>query len=46
MCVKLPPRDLNLGPCPPHSTNTYTYGVIIAPRACGDICSIIEIALI
>ena len=24
MCVKFPTRDLNLGPYPPHHTNTYT----------------------
>ena len=36
MCVKLPPGDLNLGPCPPHSANTYTYGVTITPRVCGN----------
>ena len=24
MCVKLPPRDLNPSPCPPHSTSIYT----------------------
>ena len=35
MCVKLPPKDLNLDPCPPHLTNTYTYKVTIAPRVCG-----------
>ena len=35
MCVKLPPRDLNPGPCPPHPTSTYTCGVTIAPRVCG-----------
>ena len=34
--MKLPPKDLNLGPYPPHPTNTYTYGVIIASRVCGD----------
>ena len=27
MCVKLPPRDLNHDPYPPHPTNTYTYKV-------------------
>ena len=35
MCVKLPPGDLNSGPCPPHLTNTYTCGVTIAPKMCG-----------
>ena len=29
-------RDLNLGLYPPHPTSTYTYGVINAPRVCGD----------
>ena len=32
MCVKLPLRDLNPGPYPPHLTSTYTCRVIIAPR--------------
>ena len=32
VCVKLPPRDLNLSPYPPHPTSTYTYKVTIAPR--------------
>ena len=35
MCIKLPPKDLNLGPYPPHPTSTYTYRIIIAPRVCG-----------
>ena len=34
MCVKLPPRDLNLGIYPPHLTSTYTCGVTIAPKVC------------
>ena len=33
--MKLPPKDLNLGPYPPHPISTYTYEVIIAPRVCG-----------
>ena len=37
MCVKLPLRDLNLGPCPPHPTSTYICGVTIAPRVCGGV---------
>ena len=37
MCVKLSSRDLNLGHYPPHSTRTYTYGVITAPRVRGDL---------
>ena len=36
MYVKLPPKDLNLGPYPPHPTNIYTCGVTIAPRVRGD----------
>ena len=36
MCVKFPPRYLNPGPYPPHPTSTYTYGVTIAQRMCGD----------
>ena len=37
MCVKFPLGDLNTGPCPPHSTNTYICEVIITPRDCsGD----------
>ena len=35
MCVKLSSGHLNLGPCPPHPTSTYTCGVTIAPRMCG-----------
>ena len=35
MCVKLPPRDLNLGPCSPHPTCIYTYGVTTEPRVRG-----------
>ena len=30
------PGDLNLGYYPLHPTNTYTYGVTIALRVCGD----------
>ena len=37
MCVKFLSGDLNLGPYPPHPTNTYTYGVAIAPRVCGGV---------
>ena len=32
--MKLPPRDLNPGPCPPHPTSTYTCGVTIALMVC------------
>ena len=35
MCVKLSLEDLNLGPYPPHSTNTYTCGVTITPKVYG-----------
>ena len=42
MCVKLFPRNLNLGFYPPSPTNTYTCGVTIAPRVCSDIyCNIL-----
>ena len=34
--MKLPPKDLNLDPYPPHPTSTYTYGVIITPKVCND----------
>ena len=34
--MKLPLRDLNLNPYPPHPTSTYTCRVIIALRVCGD----------
>ena len=36
MCVKLPFRDLNLGPYPPHSTSTYTCGMTITQSLCSD----------
>ena len=32
--MKLPPKDLNLGPCPSQPTSNYTYRVTIAPRVC------------
>ena len=32
MCVKLPPGDLNPGPCSPHPTNIYTCGVTTTPK--------------
>ena len=35
MCVKLPLKNLDSDPYSPHPTNTYTYGVTIAPRVCG-----------
>ena len=34
MCVKLPSRDINSGPCPPHLTSSYTCKVTNAPRVC------------
>ena len=36
MCVKLPSRDLNPDPYPPHPTSIYTYGVTTAPRVRGE----------
>ena len=36
MCVKLPFRDLNLDPYLPHSISTYTCGMAITLRVCGD----------
>ena len=35
MCMKFTPINLNSDSYPLHSTNTYTCGVIIAPRVCG-----------
>ena len=35
MCVKFSLGDLNPGPCPPHSTSTYTCEVTIAQKMCG-----------
>ena len=35
MCVKLPPRDWNPGPCPPHSTSTYICRMTTTPRVRG-----------
>ena len=37
MYVKLPLRNLNSDPYPPHPTNTYTCEVTIASRVCDDI---------
>ena len=34
MCVKLPLRDLNPGPYPPHSTSIYTCRVTTTPMVC------------
>ena len=34
--MKFSPEDLNFSFCPPHLANTYTYGVIIAPRVYGS----------
>ena len=36
MCVKLPFRDLNLDPYLPYSISTYTCGMAITLRVCGD----------
>ena len=35
MCVKLLPKDLNLGSCPQHFISTYTCEVTIALRVRG-----------
>ena len=35
MCVKLPFENLDSNPYSLHPTNTYTYGVTIAPKVCG-----------
>ena len=42
MCMKFPPRDLNIDSCPPtsyisHPTNTYTCGVTIVPKVCDSL---------
>ena len=29
MCVKLPPKDLNLGLSPPHPTSIYTCEIVV-----------------
>ena len=36
MYVKLPLKDLNFDPYPPHLTSTYTCEVIIIPRVCSS----------
>ena len=36
VCVKLLSEDLNPGPYPPYSTNTYTCEVTVALRVCGN----------
>ena len=36
MYVKLPHKDLNPSLCPPLPTSTYTCGVTIVLRVCGD----------
>ena len=36
MCVKLPPRDLNPGPYPPHPTSIYICEVTTALRVHGE----------
>ena len=40
MYVKLSPRDLNLGPCPQHSTSINTCEVTTASRVCGGISDV------
>ena len=35
MHVKFPPKNLNLNPCFPHLTSTYTCVMTITPRMCG-----------
>ena len=37
MYAKPPLRYLNLGPYPPHPTNTYTYRMTIIPMVCSGI---------
>ena len=37
MCVKFLSSDLNIDPCLPHPTSTYTYEVTIMPRVHGGI---------
>ena len=34
VCETPPLEDLNPSSCPPHLTNTYTYGVTVASRMC------------
>ena len=36
MCVKFPPKDLNLSPYSSHPTNIYTCGMATAQRMRGD----------
>ena len=39
--VKLPPRDLNPSPYPPHPTSTYICRVTIASRVCSGMVNYI-----
>lgn len=43
--MKLPLKDLNHSPYPPHLINTYTYGVNIAPKMCGGKTYFVLVAL-
>lgn len=43
MCVKLSPENLNSGSCPPHSTNTYSGELTIAPKVCSGSYVILEL---
>ena len=45
MSVKLPLGDLNLSPCPPHLTSTYTCGVTIASRVCNGKVYVVIVTL-
>ena len=46
MYIKFPLEDLNLGPYPPHSTNTYTCEVTISLRVHNVIIVYLYFALI
>ena len=46
MCVKFPPKDFKPDPCPPHPTNTYTYGVTIILKMYGSLTKFNKIWLI
>ena len=40
--MKLPYKDLNPGPCPPHPTSIYTCGVTIATRVRDGIITLLS----
>ena len=42
MCMKLPPRDLNSGPCPPHPTSIYSCEMTTALKVRGGNCIILK----